>query len=274
LAAAATADPRLAQAVAEAVDGEVIQYLAGVPVLMERFLAADSGPKALVLAAMDIRRLGHDRDLPIALLEVAAYAYLTESQRHRLARQPNWLQHALKYLEADCRGTLGPLTPAHVGPNHPGPAQLSYRLADYLEQHGRRDRAAIRVPDGCWEALLVHAPRSELINLARSAFKLYRYRVAIRLCSAAAEAGDNTAFGYVASWLARLDRWEEAVPWFEKATSVGDTAATCQVALVLAENEHWDEANFWFRYAVSPTAGDALKGATRSLKDLNLNVPP
>lgn len=273
LAAAAAVDPRLSRAVAEAIDGEIIQYLAGVPVLMERFRTADPGPKALVLAAMDIRRVGHGRDLPLALLEVAAYAYLTESQRHRLARQSNWLQHALDYVEADCRGTLGPLTPVLVEPSQSGHAQ-HYRLADYLEQHGRRIRAAERIPEGCWEALLTHAPRAELIGLARGAFELYRYRMAIRLCSAAAEAGDNTAFGYGARWLARLGRWKEALPWYVTAASVGDTAATCTVSLVLAESDHWDEANLWFRHAVSPFDDDAFQAASTRLEKLDLDVEP
>ncbi|MFZ4250444.1 transcriptional regulator, partial [Streptomyces griseoincarnatus] len=55
---AAGTDPRLAEAAERATDGHVAQYLAGVPVLMERYKDTLPATKALIHAAMDARRLG------------------------------------------------------------------------------------------------------------------------------------------------------------------------------------------------------------------------
>ncbi|MER6734714.1 hypothetical protein [Streptomyces puniciscabiei] len=119
LKAKAAGDPRLARALAEAEDGEITQFLAGVPVLLERYDTAPDGAKALIWAAMDARRLGHSRALPLPFLQAAAPGYLTASQWNRLARQRSWLEQALRYVEADCRGARGPLTPIHALPGDP-----------------------------------------------------------------------------------------------------------------------------------------------------------
>nr|WP_157553844.1 hypothetical protein [Herbidospora sakaeratensis] len=56
----AAGDPRLEEAAERAGDGQVTQYLAGVPVLMDRYRQASTVPatQALIHAAMDARRLG------------------------------------------------------------------------------------------------------------------------------------------------------------------------------------------------------------------------
>jgi hypothetical protein len=104
-------DPRLAEAQAHAKDGEITQYLAGVPVLLERYRIAADGARALILAALDARRMGHGRELPVALLEAAAPGYLTDTQWQRLAQNPAWLEDAL----AD---TGSSVTPSDCCPGH------------------------------------------------------------------------------------------------------------------------------------------------------------
>jgi hypothetical protein len=58
-------DPRLREAARRAEDGELTQYLAGAPALLERYETAPLGARALLTAAMDLRRLGHGPALPL-----------------------------------------------------------------------------------------------------------------------------------------------------------------------------------------------------------------
>jgi hypothetical protein len=100
---AATGDPRLAAA-AGARDGQVTQYLAGVPVLLDRYHNAPPQARAVIHAAMDARRLGHDAALPHALLETAAPAYLTDTEWNALGE--DWLEQALAYTAAPLQRSL------------------------------------------------------------------------------------------------------------------------------------------------------------------------
>ena len=140
LAAAARDDPRLAAA-QKAGDGQVTQFLAGVPVLLERYRTAPSVARAVIDAALDARALGHGPALPHALLEAAATGYLTDQQWEEDAGE-DWLDQALAYTAAPCRGVRGPLTRIRPRLGQPTFSQPHYRLADYLEQIGRADRRA------------------------------------------------------------------------------------------------------------------------------------
>jgi hypothetical protein len=77
-AAARFGDPLLAEAAAAAAvagqDGQLAQYLAGVPDLLDRYAGPGGDPygQAVITAAMDATRLGHASPLPAALLLEAA----------------------------------------------------------------------------------------------------------------------------------------------------------------------------------------------------------
>jgi len=156
--AAARGDPRLAEAAARAEEGQVTQYLAGGPALLERYDAAPPAARAVIEAAMDARRLGMGLELPLAFLEAAAPAYLTDAEWDGLAE--DWAEQALAYAAVPCKGARGPLTrirprPARsTAPPGGGPA---CRLADYLDQHGRASRASQFPPPGFWAAAAAHA---------------------------------------------------------------------------------------------------------------------
>ncbi len=170
-----SADPRLALAAEAAEGGQVIQFLAGAPELMARYRNAPPAAAALINAAMDARRLGLGIALPLAFLEAAAPGYLTDTDWDGLGE--DWLEQALAYTAAPCKGIRGPLTrirprPARSRPSGPGPRdrdeQLAdgrvsmagmplYRLADYLDQHGRRHRADQIPPADFWAAATDHA---------------------------------------------------------------------------------------------------------------------
>ena len=170
LARAAVGDARLALAAQEARDGEVTQYLAGVPELLARYRNAPPAARALIQAAMDARRLGHGLALSYDFLAAGAIAYFSDSEWD--AADDDWLEQALAYTAAPCKGVLGPLTRIRPRPsrsahnwatrrrspdqptNHPiGEMDRPvYRLADYLDQHGRRYRATEIPPPGFWAA--------------------------------------------------------------------------------------------------------------------------
>jgi hypothetical protein len=86
-AAARTGDPLLAEAAAAAAgagqDGQLTQYLAGVPGLLDRYAGPGGDPygQAVITAAMDATRLGHPNPLPAVLVQQAAVGYLTGPQR-------------------------------------------------------------------------------------------------------------------------------------------------------------------------------------------------
>jgi hypothetical protein len=103
-----TGDARLAQAAAEARDGQVIQFPAGAPELLARYHNAPPAAVALIHAAMDGRRLGMGPALPQPFLEAAAPGYLTDAEWDALGE--DWLEEALAYTAVPCKGVRGPLT--------------------------------------------------------------------------------------------------------------------------------------------------------------------
>ena len=192
-------DARLAQAAAGAQDGQVIQFLAGVPELLARYRNAPPAAKALIHAAMDARRLGMQVGLPQAFLAAAAPGYLTDTEWDALGE--DWLEQALAYTAVPCKGVRGPLTrirphPARSRAARPGardsgerltvgPAGISgmplYRLADYLDQHGRYRQKDQFPPAGFWAAAADHALPGDQVALGDAAYArgLYRHAAAL-----------------------------------------------------------------------------------------------
>ena len=210
-------DVRLAQAAAGAQDGQVIQFLAGAPELLARYRNAPPAAKALVNAAMDGRRLGMRIGLPQAFLEAAASGYLTGTEWDALGE--DWLEQALAYVAVPCKGVRGPLTrirprPARsraTGPRSGGSdEQLAgghaniagmplYRLADYLDQHGRQYRKGQFPPADFWAATADHAFPSDQATLGDAAHARGLYRDAAQLHKNAAARGNLHAVFYLAN---------------------------------------------------------------------------
>jgi len=224
-------DARLAQAAAGAQDGQIIQFLAGVPELLARYRNAPPAAEALIHAAMDARRLGMGIALPQAFLEAAAPGYLTDTEWDAL--DDDWLKRALDYTAEDAKGVRGPLTRIRPRPARPGAGgsgsqnsdeQLAdgqdsaaggplYRLADYLDQHGRTDRKGQIPPPGFWHAAATHAFPADQAALGYAAHARGLYRVAAQLRKNAAARGNLESVFYLADpshWLlgdARPVRW-------------------------------------------------------------------
>ena len=198
-------DLRLAWAAREARDGHVAQFLAGVPELLARCRNASPAASALILAAMDARRMGMGPALPHAFLTAAAPGYLTDSQWDQLAEDwPKHLKQALAYAAAPCNGIPGPLTRIRSRPSvsatgndgpvpEPAADPLDYRLADYLDQSGRHAHRDRIPPKDFWAAAASYADRTNLLDLAEAAQNRGRYRSAAQLYKIAVERGDTYA---------------------------------------------------------------------------------
>ncbi|MFC5752905.1 hypothetical protein [Actinomadura rugatobispora] len=189
LAAQAVDDPRLGRAAEHADEKQITQYLAGMGVLRERYARAPRATRALIWAAMDARRLGCGPDLPLRLLADAAPGYLTESQRTQTG--DDWLRQALDYAAAPCDGITGILTP--VTTTDPHAAGPLYRLADHLDQHGRRHRTGQIPPAAFWDAAAAHAQPADLTSLGNATRDRGLYRVAAQLHKIATTYGDAEA---------------------------------------------------------------------------------
>jgi hypothetical protein len=227
-------DARMVLAARSALDGEVIQFLAGAPELLARYRNAPPAAAALINAAMDARRLGTGPDLSQAFLEAAALGYLTDDQWDGLGE--HWLEQALAYTAKDAKGVRGPLTRIRprpprsrrarpgsrdggeqppAGPTGPtgGPV---YRLADYLDQHGRQYRKSQIPPAEFWAAAADHVAPADQAALGDAAHARGLYRDAAQLHKNAAAAGNLRAASYLSGrppcllYDARPVRWAVA----------------------------------------------------------------
>ena len=149
-AGAATGDLALAAAAAAAASaghgGQVAQYLAGVPDLLDRWFKPGGDPRgqAIITAAMDATRLGYASPLPAALVQDAAVGYLTAEERTQGIG--TWRDDALDWATDELRGAVRALQPV---PPPEGTGVVGYQIADYLDQHGRHTRRDRLGPPSC-----------------------------------------------------------------------------------------------------------------------------
>ncbi|WP_328755812.1 helix-turn-helix domain-containing protein [Streptomyces sp. NBC_00271] len=147
-------------------DGRVTQDLAGAPELLRRFEHSSPAARAVLEVAMDARRLGVSLNLPQAFLVDAAIDYLSENDHAQLSE--DWVQAALAELAHPVHGKQAPLRHTPVRPKRRSPGSLTqsalpsppeepvFRLADYLEQHGRATRGLVCPLASFWDAAYRH----------------------------------------------------------------------------------------------------------------------
>jgi hypothetical protein len=236
---AGASDPRLAAA-AGAADGQATQYLAGAPVLLARYRNAPPEARALIEAAMDACRLGHSPALPRAFLEAAAPAYLTDAEWDLLGE--DWLEQALTYATAPCKGAAGPITrirprsaSGRPGGGSPStPTSPVYKLADYLDQHGRRHRASQYPPDGFWGAAANRGSSGSLAALADAAGRRGLDRHAAQLRKNATRHGESGAAAALVAALYRLDSSDYgAARWAAAHVTLDDPFGVTQLLKTL-----------------------------------------
>ncbi|MFB7287773.1 tetratricopeptide repeat protein [Actinacidiphila glaucinigra] len=219
LAGQAGDDPRLKEATERAEGQQITQYLAGVPVLLERFYGARGASQALIHAAMDARRLGHTSPLSEAFLEAAVPGYLTEQQR-AVADPGTWFVGALGYARQKVLGVAAVLEPvAH--PTGMGSLPGLYRLADYLDHHARTTRRGTFPPATFWTAVQQDAAAADMTRLGAAAEQRGRYRIAASLYQQAAKANEATAVARLAMLRKQEGDVARAMVLFEQAADAG-----------------------------------------------------
>ncbi|MDN3354924.1 hypothetical protein [Actinomadura sp. DC4] len=201
-------DPLLHEAMAAAEragsPGQVAQYLAGVPALLAQYDGPGADPygHALITAAMDAVRLGHDHPLGRELLQDAAVGYLADRDRAlpaeawRRAMERAW-DHATRVL----RGAVRALEPV---PPERGIGVAGYRLTDYLDQYGRTHRKERIPPPSFWAAIADHGHPDDVGELGGAAWRYGLYRDAARLDRKATAHGDLWAAGSLVEHLREL----------------------------------------------------------------------
>ncbi|WOX26176.1 helix-turn-helix domain-containing protein [Streptomyces solicathayae] len=190
---ARTGDQLLADALGRARrSGRVAQDLAGAPLLLHRYLTASPPARAVLEAAMDARRLGVGLHLLQDFLTEAAVDYIDEEDYVTLHHTRDWAQDALDELAETVHGKQAPLRPANTRPKQRPPGDIPsdesgvtgpvFRLADYLEQHGRRTRSRLCPPASFWSAALSHLTQfDDLSSLAAAAKSRHRLQWAHHL---------------------------------------------------------------------------------------------
>ncbi|WP_215062703.1 lipopolysaccharide assembly protein LapB [Streptomyces sp. ISL-86] len=232
-------DRRLLYAAKRAADGQVTQYLAGAPALLERYHNAPPGARAVLEAAMDARRLGNGLAIPRLLLAAAAPGYLTDQEWDQSS--DDWFEEALAYTAQPCHGARGALTRIKPRPGQEAFETPHYRLADYLEQHGRNSRANKAVPTELWEAAFVHAHDEDLFAFGRSARA--RHADHLRFVLKAAQAGDHAAAWEAAEELHKSGRLPQALVLYQRASGGAAFAvARRKAAALLQKLGRTDEA--------------------------------
>ncbi|GGN45744.1 helix-turn-helix domain-containing protein [Streptomyces fuscichromogenes] len=196
-------DALLADALTRSRDGgRITQDLAGAPELLRRYeQPRKPAARALLEAAMDARRLGVGLHLPQAFLAAAACDYLSDDDYDQLS--DDWVEQAYAELAERVHGKQAPLR--HTTPRPPrcsptpttsmlAPKGPVFRLADYLEQHGRTTRRHLCPPASFWNAAHAHLTHpDDLNNLAEAAEDRHRLQWSHHLRQRAADHGNTDA---------------------------------------------------------------------------------
>ncbi|MFI5892218.1 hypothetical protein ACIA5D_19135 [Actinoplanes sp. NPDC051513] len=232
LRAAASSDARLRHATRHAEAGRITQQLAGVPGLLRRYLNGATVARAVIHAAMDVRRLGHPLPIPWAFLRRAVPGYLDDATWSTIGKTwPCALDDALADLGTPVHGILGPVTPIHPRPDDQPSPHPHFRLADYLEQTGRTERADVFPPAGFWNAAAaVVTDPAVLSTLGTEAHRRGRYRRAAQFYRQAADRGDTDALWDLAELRERAGDLSGAADAYRQAADRGDEAAFTNLA--------------------------------------------
>ncbi|MFG1994137.1 hypothetical protein ACGFJ7_29610 [Actinoplanes sp. NPDC048988] len=246
-------DPRLRQAAAFAQKGRVTQYLAGVPGLIQRYQIAPPAARALMDAAIDLRRFGHGPMIPRSLLEHAAPGYLDDDEWQLTPE--DWFEQASAFTAAPCHGVPGPLVPFRPRSDDE-PRSPAYKLADYVEQAGRRDRAAVFPPETFWQAASSLTDPDVLRRFGSQAEARMRYGRAVQLYWRAVDLGSTSASGPLGWRLECAGDRDEATALYQRAAESGDSMALRSLARMA--DERGDHAGADDLYRRAADSGDVV----------------
>ena len=255
---AGAGDRQLDHALKHTDSGRLTQFLAGAPELLRRYETADPPVRALLEVAMDARRLGAGLHLPVSFLEQAVDDYLGDDEYDDLT--DNWIDQAFADVTQPVLGRLAPLRRTRPRSNQrSSPTETatvpSYRLADYLEQHGRRSRARLCPPESFWQAAHDHLTAESLINLTEAARNRHRFHWVEQLAQRAADLGNTDAIARLAEIRRANGADKEADRLLQQAADSGSTAALIRLSLIRHTAGHSEQAEALAQRAAD--AGDA-----------------
>ncbi|MFD3722842.1 helix-turn-helix domain-containing protein, partial [Streptomyces sp. NPDC058674] len=238
-------DRHLADALSRAgAEGQVTQDLAGAPELLNRYRHATPAAAAVLEVAMDARRLGVGLHLPQTFLTDAAADYFTDTDYDQLTN--DWAEQAFAELAAPVHGKQAPLrrttpriqrrpsapAPAVHGPG-PSIAGPVFRLADYLEQHGRTSRRHLCPPASFWHSAQTHLTNpDDLGNLTHAAENRHRLQWAHSLRHRAADHGNTDALQRLTEMREEAGDREGAEALARQAADHGHTDALQRLAVM------------------------------------------
>ncbi|MFE5521419.1 tetratricopeptide repeat protein [Streptomyces virginiae] len=222
--------------------GRVTQDLAGAPELLNRYRNATPAASAVLEVAMDARRLGVGLHLSQAFLTDAAIDYLTDTDYDQLT--DDWAEQTFAELAALVHGKQAPLRrttpriprrPSATSPTVHCPAPRAtgpvFRLADYLEQHGRTSRRHLCPPASFWHAAHTHlTDPSDLDNLTREAEIRHRLQWAHSLRQRAADRGSPEALFQMAMMQYEAGDRDAADALCRRAADRGNSDASIYLA--------------------------------------------
>jgi transcriptional regulator with XRE-family HTH domain len=269
---ATAGDVLLAGALTRAADhGRIAQDLAGAPELLRRYEEGTPAARAILEAAMDARRLGVGPNLGQSFLTDAATDYLADADFQQLTE--DWAEVAYAELARPVHGKQAPLSrprqrPARYPPATPPPPSESapacsgptFKLADYLEQHGRTNRQRLCPPASFWHAAHSHLGSPEdLSHLRAAAHRKHRLQWAHHLEQRAADIGSTDALFRLATRRERAGDRDGAEALAQRATDAGMTDALIQLAFLRREEAgDRDGAEALLRRAADAGNTDAL----------------
>ncbi|MBK3639888.1 helix-turn-helix domain-containing protein [Streptomyces sp. MBT33] len=257
-------------------DGRVTQDLAGAPELLRRYTQATPAARAVLEAAMDACRLGASLALSQDFLTEAAAGYLDDHDFDQLA--DDWKQRAVVELTLPVHGKQAPLRRIRVRPDTtvPGTRQSSaaaehvpaFRLADYLDQLGRRERYNVRPPDSFWHSAHTHLSLlDDLKALARAAQRSSLDQWASHLRYRAADLGDVTSLYVLGLTRERAGDRAGAETLYRQAAAAGDIDALHDLALLLERTGDQEQAEEVARRATAAGSIDTFYDLARLRED-------
>ncbi|RKS05001.1 hypothetical protein DFP74_0582 [Nocardiopsis sp. Huas11] len=239
---------------------DLTQVLAAGPDLVEHYEhpAGEYGPygRALISAAMDAHRLGVAGPLLLDFLQAAASGYLTNTER--ATARPDWFAEAMAYARTQVKATIRPLQEI-PRPSGMGALPGVVRLADFLQQHGRRTRGTQVPPASFWHAATAHlTDPNDLVSLAHAAHWQLRYRHAAHLYCAAADGGNTHALLTLARLRKGAGDLEGAQRLARQAADAGNIDALTDLAWMREDAGDLEGAQRLARQAADAGNIDAL----------------